>query len=281
MASGSPTVGPSAAYLRGASPVPDHSLSRLSSQDRLNEILEVARERADTIGSHAAGRSSPRMSFQRLPERDENGGPDETTSIVTARDGPANYQSTRMSPNPRNRRPAEPPEGDRSTTNGNGSGNGNGNGATGDAAEEEKHWLKHYFGALWSIELENKGSVARDHLALERTFLAWLRTSLSFASIGIAITQLFRLNTSIGVDDARFQTIRHIGKPLGATFLGISIIILLLGYRRYYMGQQWVIKGKFPASRGTIVIVSVIACALIVVSLFVVLFTQPTGVGAT
>ncbi|KAI6082109.1 hypothetical protein F4821DRAFT_247823 [Hypoxylon rubiginosum] len=272
MGSGSPTVGPSAANLRGLSPVPDPSLSRLTSQDRLNEILEATRERADTIGSHTSGRS-PRMSFQRLPERDENGGPDETTSIVTARDSPTNYQSTRMSPNPRNRRPADRPEADHSTTNGT-------NGTNGDASGE-KSFLKHYFGGLWSIELENKGSVARDHLALERTFLAWLRTSLSFASIGIAITQLFRLNTSIGEDNAQFQTIRHMGKPLGATFLGISIIILLLGYRRYYQSQQWVIKGKFPASRGTVIIVSVIACALIVVSLFVVLFTQPAVVGSS
>lgn len=43
MGSGSPTVGPSAANLRGLSPVPDPSLSRLTSQDRLNEILEVRR----------------------------------------------------------------------------------------------------------------------------------------------------------------------------------------------------------------------------------------------
>ncbi|OTA94412.1 hypothetical protein M434DRAFT_264387 [Hypoxylon sp. CO27-5] len=219
------------------------------------------------------------MSFQRLSEYGDDDGPDETTSIATVRDNVSNYQSTRMSPNPRNRRPiqqSDPPTNGTSGTNGT-------NGADGadHHGDDEKNWLKHYFGGLWSIELENKGSVARDHLALERTFLAWLRTSLSFASIGIAVTQLFRLNTSIDENDPSFITLRRIGKPLGATFIGISIIILLLGYRRYYQGQQWIIKGKFPASRGTIVIVSVIACALIVVSLFVVLFTQPTGVGST
>ncbi|KAH9811501.1 hypothetical protein DFH28DRAFT_900603 [Melampsora americana] len=39
--------------------------------------------------------------------------------------------------------------------------------------------------------LENTSSTARDHLANERTYLAWMRTSLGFTTVGIAITQLF------------------------------------------------------------------------------------------
>jgi uncharacterized membrane protein YidH (DUF202 family) len=35
------------------------------------------------------------------------------------------------------------------------------------------------------------GEVVLIMCCLERTFLAWLRTSLAFASIGIAITQLY------------------------------------------------------------------------------------------
>ena len=36
-----------------------------------------------------------------------------------------------------------------------------------------------------ALYLENSGSVARDHLALERTFLAYMRTSLLLASAGV------------------------------------------------------------------------------------------------
>ncbi|KAF3160098.1 hypothetical protein TWF751_012094 [Orbilia oligospora] len=135
-----------------------------------------------------------------------------------------------------------------------------------------------------SLSLENKGSVARDHLALERTFLAWLRTSLSFASIGIAVTQLFRLNSAMESSDPAVEkgamTLRRMGKPLGATFLGIAILVLLIGINRYYESQNWLLKGKFPASRGSIVFLTVIAAALIICSLSIILAVNPSVVKA-
>ncbi|KAK6400599.1 hypothetical protein LTR95_019289 [Oleoguttula sp. CCFEE 5521] len=71
--------------------------------------------------------------------------------------------------------------------------------------------------------------------------------------------------------------LRHVGKPLGATFLGISILILLLGFHRYFESQHYVIRGKFPASRGTIVLVSLVAFLLIVASLVVVVAVAPSA----
>ena len=88
------------------------------------------------------------------------------------------------------------------------------------------------------------------------------------------MTQLFRLNTSLS-DDDQSHTLRQLGKPLGATFLGISIVILFLGYRRFTESQRWVIDGKFPASRGVILLVSFLAFALTVVSLVVVVIVHP------
>jgi len=114
-------------------------------------------------------------------------------------------------------------------------------------------------------------------MLVERTFLAWLRTSLAFASIGIAITQLFRLNSSL-LDRQSATHFRRLGKPLGTTFIGISILVLFLGYQRYYQPQQWLLKGKFPASRGAIILISFLAFAVMVASLIVILIIQPANV---
>jgi uncharacterized membrane protein YidH (DUF202 family) len=68
-----------------------------------------------------------------------------------------------------------------------------------------------------------------------------------------------------------------LGKPLGATFLAISIVTLFIGFHRYFESQHWIIRGKFPASRGSVAAVAGIALALMITSLIVVLVVEPTA----
>lgn len=47
---------------------------------------------------------------------------------------------------------------------------------------------------------DNTGSVARDHLASERTFLAWIRTGLGFVALGIAVERFSQLDLESLID---------------------------------------------------------------------------------
>jgi hypothetical protein len=53
--------------------------------------------------------------------------------------------------------------------------------------------------------------------------------------------------------------------------------MLCIGFHRYFEAQHYVIRGKFPASRGSIIIVSMIAGTLILSSLIVILVTAPAA----
>jgi len=54
-------------------------------------------------------------------------------------------------------------------------------------------------------------------------------------------------------------------------------LVLLIGFHRYFESQHYVVRGKFPASRGSIVLVSLVTCALIVTSLIVVIVVAPSA----
>lgn len=113
-----------------------------------------------------------------------------------------------------------------------------------------------------SLVLQNKGNVARDHLASERTYLAYVRTSLACAGAGVALVQLFTLN-----DAARLSYSHKLARPLGATIILLGIAILLLGLTRYFTTQAAMLRGYFPVARNTITMISIVLTAVVSVVL--------------
>lgn len=112
-----------------------------------------------------------------------------------------------------------------------------------------------------SLLLENKGTVARDHLASERTFLAWLRTSLSLASAGVAVAQLLRL----GSKDESGNLLPRMSKALGLCFMSMAIATICIGTFRYFVIQDLLTTNEFPASR--------VGVALLFISVFLISVT--------
>ncbi|KAI0291789.1 hypothetical protein B0F90DRAFT_1647952, partial [Multifurca ochricompacta] len=113
--------------------------------------------------------------------------------------------------------------------------------------------------------LQNTGSVARDHLASERTFLAYVRTSLSFASAGVALVQLFHVSISTSSNNfgGGGVAVAPYGRPLGATLIAIGIAVLVMGTLRYFTIQRALPQGLFPAARLSVFVQAVALAALV------------------
>lgn len=117
-------------------------------------------------------------------------------------------------------------------------------------------------------------------MANERTFLAWLRTSLSFITIGIGITQLFRLNDPVDktpspllteVFESKNPSIHKYGKPLGSIFVILGILTLIIGANRYFTVQAMLVNNKFPATRFGILSLIILIASIIIFTFLVIL----------
>ena len=119
----------------------------------------------------------------------------------------------------------------------------------------------------FSLILENKGSVARDHLANERTFLAWIRTSLNLVTVGVGIVQLLKLT---GREEGGFNSS---GKPIGLCMISLGILFVFFGCWRYFTNEAWMVKGKFCTSR-SLAMVGGSGIFLVMLSLLVIMWAE-------
>ncbi|KDR67043.1 hypothetical protein GALMADRAFT_80244 [Galerina marginata CBS 339.88] len=111
------------------------------------------------------------------------------------------------------------------------------------------------------LRLLNVGSVARDHLASERTFLAYVRTSLGLCSAGIALMQFLYLGHATKV----------YADPLGAALVMTGLLVLFIGTKRYFLVQRTLTTGYFPASSFETYLISFLLGSLITAAFAIIL----------
>jgi uncharacterized membrane protein YidH (DUF202 family) len=107
---------------------------------------------------------------------------------------------------------------------------------------------------------KNTGSVARDHLASERTFLAWTRTGVGFVALGIAVerfSQFDALNPqhALDKDDDRRKEDERNSQILVGTLMSLGSGCIVYATGRYFSGLKALERGEFrPAYRGVAVL---------------------------
>jgi len=90
--------------------------------------------------------------------------------------------------------------------------------------------------------VENRDSAARDHLANERTFLAWVRTALGLVGLGVLLERLGAGGEQLGV-------------LAGVAFICFGGLSLIYAVTRYLRVARHLERGTFPvAVRGPIVV---------------------------
>ncbi len=83
---------------------------------------------------------------------------------------------------------------------------------------------------------ENTGSLARDHLANERTFLAWIRTALAVIGLGVLVGKLI-------------ETDGLAAELIGIAMVGFGAAMLIYSISRYERTLALLNKGLFAAAR--------------------------------
>jgi len=106
---------------------------------------------------------------------------------------------------------------------------------------------------LRSRTLDLHDSVARDHLANERTFLAWIRTGFATSALGIVIARLQVQGTS-GVSDSDPLSF----KILSIAFIIIGILCLSAGSYRYAHVEVNMEQGFYPTSGAVVALVAIL-----------------------
>ncbi|KAL7572113.1 hypothetical protein ACA910_001750 [Epithemia clementina (nom. ined.)] len=100
-----------------------------------------------------------------------------------------------------------------------------------------------------TILMNNKGSRARDHLANERTYLAWIRTGLALFGASIALLKW---------DD--FSNV------MAYTVAVLGLMVMMISTRRYFKVMHLLDQGRFEPNIDGILFVVVVSSIAIAVA---------------
>jgi uncharacterized membrane protein YidH (DUF202 family) len=117
--------------------------------------------------------------------------------------------------------------------------------------------FRRIFSSLRTEPLKNTGSVARDLLASERTFLAWARSGLGFIALGVALE---KVEAFASISPQLLQLENSNTKVAAAVLVGSGSLCVAHGTHSYFSTMRLLQQGLF---RPNVVGVSLMAATCV------------------
>jgi putative membrane protein len=125
-------------------------------------------------------------------------------------------------------------------------------------------------------DIENKpGASASDYLANERTFLAWIRTSIAIMGFGFVVVKFALFIKQISLVLAGRQTVllsRGYSTQIGILLVGIGAFLALYSFLRYHNTAKQLANSAYkPSSLPSLLL----TMAIVVVGILLVIYLIP------
>jgi putative membrane protein len=105
---------------------------------------------------------------------------------------------------------------------------------------------------------------AADHLANERTFLAWIRTSIALMGFGFVVVKfsLFVKQLSLMLTDKAVVPVKGFSAYIGISLVVIGALTAVIGFVRYWQIRKQILNRNFAPSFNLLLLLTIAVIAV-------------------
>lgn len=117
---------------------------------------------------------------------------------------------------------------------------------------------------------KNKSEKSKEHLANERTFLAWVRTSIALMGFGFVIVKfiLFMKQISLLLETKGISA-KEYSALVGVIMVALGVIITILAFLQYKKNEKQLIKNSYEPSSTLSLLITLI---MLIGGIFIILY---------